>query len=139
MVFNREISFSSSKRSCWVDITAHVQKIVLSSSIKDGLCMIHSLHTTGGLTLNENADPDVQRDFFYKIDKLVDRDPNFRHAEGNSDSHLKTSLVGLSVSVPVKSGNLVLGTWQSVYFCEFDGPRNRRAMVTVLGDSGEGK
>jgi secondary thiamine-phosphate synthase enzyme len=93
-----------------------------------------SLHTTGGVTINENADPDVERDFFYALEKLVPQSPAFRHAEGNSDSHVKSSLVGLSVQVPVTGGKMVLGTWQSVYFCEFDGPRSRRVLVTVMGE-----
>ncbi|KMQ51608.1 UPF0047 protein Bsu YugU [Chitinispirillum alkaliphilum] len=97
--------------------------------------MVSSLHTTSGLTINENADPDVGRDFFYKLNKMVDRDPQFRHAEGNSDSHIKASLVGFSVQIPITDKLLVLGTWQSVYFCEFDGPRSsRRCSVTVIGE-----
>lgn len=138
MVFSKEVSVSTGQRSCWVDVTSQVQKVVDSSNVEDGICTVSSLHTTGGVTLNENADPDVERDFFYKLDKLVDRDPAFRHAEGNSDSHVKTSMVGLSVQVPIRSGRLVLGTWQSVYFCEFDGPRSRRVTVTVMGESSGG-
>ncbi|MFP4163808.1 MAG: secondary thiamine-phosphate synthase enzyme YjbQ [Chitinispirillaceae bacterium] len=136
MVFSEEVSISTSRRSCWVDVTSQVQGVVMDSGIKQGICTVSSLHTTGGITLNENADPDVERDFFYKLDRLVDRDPNFRHAEGNSDSHLKTSMVGLSALVPIRSGKLVLGTWQSMYFCEFDGPRSRRVTVTVMGENG---
>ncbi|MFW5813133.1 MAG: secondary thiamine-phosphate synthase enzyme YjbQ [Fibrobacterota bacterium] len=134
MIFSKEVSISTDRRSCWVDVTSQVQKVVDSGSVEDGICTVSSLHTTGAVTLNENADPDVERDFFYKLDKLVDRDPAFRHAEGNSDSHVKTSLVGLSAQVPIRSGRLVLGTWQSVYFCEFDGPRSRRVTVTVMGE-----
>jgi secondary thiamine-phosphate synthase enzyme len=136
MVYSKEISFRTSKRSCWFDLTHEVEAVISASGIDDGLCMISSLHTTGAVTLNENADPDVERDFFYKLDKIIDRDPAFRHGEGNSDSHIKTSLVGLSATVPLRGGRLVLGTWQSIYFCEFDGPRNRQVTVTLLGSGG---
>lgn len=129
-----EITVSTGQRNCWVDITDSIQERINKSCIKNGICLISSLHTTAGITLNENADPDVGSDFFYKINQLVSRDPAFSHSEGNSDSHIKASLVGLSVQVPVRNGILVLGTWQSVYFCEFDGPRSRRVSVTVVGE-----
>ncbi|MGB7566812.1 MAG: secondary thiamine-phosphate synthase enzyme YjbQ, partial [Chitinivibrionales bacterium] len=99
-----------------------------------GICLVSSLHTTGAITINENADPDVERDFFWKLSQLVPQESAYRHSEGNSDSHVKTSLVGTSVQVPVQNGRVVLGTWQSIYFCEFDGPRSRRVSVTVMGE-----
>ena len=134
MVRHGECSIVTKTRTQWVDITAEVSRIVAGSGITEGICCIASLHTTGGITINENADPDVEADFFYKINQLISRDHAFRHAEGNSDSHCKTSLTGLSVQLPVTGALLVLGAWQSVYFCEFDGPRHRRAWVTVIGE-----
>ncbi|MBN1601881.1 MAG: YjbQ family protein [Chitinispirillaceae bacterium] len=133
MFYYSEVLFKSLKRTHWVDITSDVQQSIQQSAIENGLCTISSLHTTGSVTLNENADPDVEADFFKKLNELIPQEKYFRHSEGNSDSHLKTSLVGLSVQLPVRNGHLVLGTWQSVYFCEFDGPRNRKVSVTIIG------
>lgn len=133
MVHSSCISLSTGKRCCWVDITGEVQRIVTESGIVSGVCTVFSLHTTAAVTVNENADPDVETDFFAKLASMVPRDPAFRHSEGNSDSHIKASLVGFSVQAPVDGGRLVLGTWQSIYFCEFDGPRCRRCMVSVSG------
>ena len=134
MVISKIISIRTVKRSHWVDLTSAIQQIVTSSSITHGICTVASLHTTGGVTINENADPDVERDFFYKLDQLVPQDSSYHHAEGNSDSHLKTSLVGLSVQIPVSDGRIVTGTWQSIYFCEFDGPRSRKVSITIIGE-----
>jgi len=134
MVHSSCISHSTGKRCCWVDITGEVQRIVTESKIVSGVCTVFSLHTTAAVTVNENADPDVETDFFAKLASMVPRDPAFRHSEGNSDSHIKSSLVGFSVQAPVDKGRLVLGTWQSIYFCEFDGPRSRRCMVSVSGE-----
>jgi len=134
MVSNQEIAVSTKKRCHWVDITADVNRAVGQSKINRGTCLVSSLHTTGAITINENADPDVERDFFWKLNALVPQETGYLHAEGNSDSHLKTSLVGLSVQTPVQNGRAVLGTWQSIYFCEFDGPRSRRVSVTVVGE-----
>jgi secondary thiamine-phosphate synthase enzyme len=128
-----EVTFKSHKRTHWVDLTSDVQSSIRGAGINNGLCTISSLHTTGAVTINENADPDVEFDFFKKLNELIPQEAFFRHSEGNSDSHLKTSLIGLSVQVPVRNGQLVLGTWQSIYFCEFDGPRNRRVSVTIIG------
>ena len=134
MVHQDEFSIHTRGRTQWTDVTAEVSRIVAASGIAAGICLVASLHTTAGITINENADPDVGADFFYKINQLVPRHDSYRHAEGNSDSHLKTSLVGPSVQVPVTGGRLVLGTWQSIYFCEFDGPRMRKIHVTVMGE-----
>ena len=135
MVFYDEVSISTQKRTEWIDITSSVQRVISSSGLIRGICTVSSLHTTASITLNENADPDVGKDFFYKLNKLIDRDPAFRHSEGNSDSHIKASLVGLSAPIPVVDGKLMLGTWQSIYFCEFDGPRRgRRFSVTIIGE-----
>ncbi len=95
--------------------------------------MVWSLHTTGGVTVNENADPDVMADLFGALERMVPHEGPYAHSEGNSDAHVKATLVGLSVTLPVEEGQLVLGTWQGVYFCEFDGPRRRRVGVQVMG------
>jgi secondary thiamine-phosphate synthase enzyme len=134
MTFYREIGLTTRKRCEWADITPDIRAAIASSSIKTGICLVSSLHTTGGVTINENADPDVERDFFWKLDRLVPREESYRHSEGNSDSHVKTSLVGLSVQVCVSEGRPALGTWQSIYFCEFDGPRQRRVAVSIVGE-----
>jgi secondary thiamine-phosphate synthase enzyme len=127
------IHLKSRQRSHWIDITDDVQKVVSKSTIKEGICTVVCLHTTASITVNENADPDVEKDFFKMLEQLIPINASFRHAEGNSDSHIKASLTGLSAQLPVNGARLVLGTWQSVYFCEFDGPRSRKVSVTVMG------
>ena len=121
-------------RTEFVDITADVRRAVLDAGLADGLCVVYCPHTTAGVTIQENADPDVVHDLLLWLNEHIPKDvPGFRHAEGNSDAHLKSSLVGSSATVLVEDGNLVLGTWQGVYFCEFDGPRSRTVMVQVAG------
>lgn len=137
MVYSTHISLRTHQRCCWVDVTGEVQGIISKSGFASGVCTVTSLHTTAAMTINENADPDVAADFFSKLASMVPRDPSFRHIEGNSDSHIKTSLVGLHVQVAVEDSRLVLGTWQSIYFCEFDGPRTRRCMVSLIGEGNE--
>ncbi len=134
MVHSTYISLSTGKRCCWIDITGEVQRSVTQSGIVSGICSVTSLHTTAAMTINENADPDVATDFFNKLASMVPQDPLFRHGEGNSDSHIKASLVGLHVQVAIDKARLVLGTWQSIYFCEFDGPRKRQCAVTLVGE-----
>ena len=102
--------------------------------MQNGLCVVAVLHTTAGVFVNENADPDVQRDLISHLGKLVPRDEDFRHVEGNSDAHLKAVLTGNDVSLSVREGELVLGRWQGIYFADYDGPRTRHATITVLGD-----
>jgi secondary thiamine-phosphate synthase enzyme len=133
-VEHSEISVVSRVRCEWIDITEAVEKTVAGSGISSGICLVASLHTTAGITVNENSDPDVGVDFFAALASLVPRSSTFRHCEGNSDSHVKASLVGNSAAVPIRDGRLVLGTWQSLYLCEFDGPRTRRVAVTVSGE-----
>ena len=133
MVKQEIITLKTHQRSHWVDVTPDVQQVVTESGIAHGICTIISLHTTAGITINENADPDVERDFFKKLALLIPQEPFFRHSEGNSDSHIKASLMGLSTQVAITDRSLVLGTWQSIYFCEFDGPRSRRVSVTIIG------
>jgi secondary thiamine-phosphate synthase enzyme len=117
-----------------VDITGQVQQVVSQSGIKTGLCHVFVPHTTAGLTLNENWDPDVRRDMLVALDKLVPWDDGYQHGEGNSAAHVKASLMGFSQLLPVESGRLTLGSWQGVYLAEFDGPRRRRVLVRVLGE-----
>ena len=116
-----------------IDITDRVRDVVRDSDVADGCLMCYVPHTTAGITIQENADPDVVADVLYKLDALVPRsDPKYRHGEGNSDAHIKASLMGSSVLVPLRDSSLVLGTWQAIYFCEFDGPRSRSLHVLVL-------
>jgi secondary thiamine-phosphate synthase enzyme len=121
-------------RTQLVEITDEVREAVRKSGVKSGLCVVYCPHTTAAITVQENADPDVVHDMLLWLNQHVPKDvPGFRHAEGNSDSHIKASLVGPSVTLLVDGGDLVFGTWQGVYFCEFDGPRTRSVMVTVVG------
>lgn len=115
-----------------VDISYRVNELIRESGVDEGICMVYSPHTTAGITINENADPDVQRDIIYEMNKIVPFSDNYRHMEGNSAAHIKTTFTGLHVMIPVYKGKAVLGTWQGIYFCEFDGPRNRKFHVQVL-------
>jgi secondary thiamine-phosphate synthase enzyme len=115
------------------EITRQVANHVELSGVSEGLCYVFSPHTTAGLTINENADLNVRRDMIHALNKLVPlHDPAYRHAEGNSAAHMKASLMGFSLTVPVLDGRLVLGRWQGIYLCEFDGPRRRQVLVSVL-------
>ncbi len=120
------------------DITAQVKLAVRESEVKEGICVVYCPHTTAAITINENADPDVQRDLkFALIDAFGDSDrAEFKHFEGNSHAHLKSSLIGASETIPITNGSLALGTWQGIYFCEFDGPRNRRFYVQTIEQRG---
>ncbi len=126
------IELNTSSRTQLVDITREVQRVVTRSGLADGLAVVCSAHTTAGMTINENADPDVTADLLGVLERMVPHRGPYAHAEGNSDAHVKASLMGLSVAVPVEGGRLVLGTWQGIYFCEFDGPRRRRVYVQLL-------
>ena len=120
-----------------VDITGQVRRIVQASGTMSGLCHIWCHHTTAAITVNENADPDVPRDLVMALDRIVHDDWPFRHAEGNSPAHLKSSMLGCSAMIPIQDGRLVLGTWQGIFFAEFDGPRkNRKVSVTVINSGG---
>ncbi|MBN1346181.1 MAG: YjbQ family protein [Phycisphaerae bacterium] len=123
------------KRRCeFVDVTREVEAIAGESGVKQGLCVCFVPHTTAGVTIQENADPDVTRDLDYKLGELIPKeDRGFRHNEGNSDAHLKSSLLGASQTLLIQNGRLVLGTWQAIYFAEFDGPRQRKMHVEVMG------
>lgn len=122
----------STERNGWVPITPQVQSAVEEEGLQNGACLVYCPHTTAGITINENADPDVAQDLVYAFEKTFPDDAAFRHGEGNSAAHLKASVVGCSAVVPVENGRLALGTWQGIYFCEFDGPRNRRFVVQIL-------
>ena len=113
------------------DITAQVQRAVTESGVSDGLCTVFIPHTTAAVTINENADPDVVRDFKMEINKIVPWEDGYHHMEGNSAAHLKSSMIGFSEQIIVENGRLLLGTWQGIYFCEFDGPRTRKVFVRV--------
>ena len=122
----------SNGRSEMVDITGRVKKAVERSGIGDGACVVYVPHTTAGVTINENADPDVVKDILAGLERIVPRNAGYSHTEGNADSHIKALITGSSVTIPVREGRLVLGTWQGVFFCEFDGPRKRNVIVEVL-------
>ena len=124
----------TASRDQFVDVTARVQEALSRSGIRDGTVTVYVPHTTAGVTVNENADPDVIHDVLGALDKAVPwRQGFYRHGEGNSAAHVKSSLVGCSTTVPVVGGRMTLGTWQAIFFCEFDGPRTRRVIVTVAG------
>ena len=115
------------------DITGLVQKAVTESGVTDGICTVFIPHTTAAVTINENADPDVVRDFTTEINKIVPWEDGYHHMEGNSAAHLKASMIGFSEQIIIDRGRLVLGTWQGIYFCEFDGPRHRKVYVKIMG------
>ena len=122
-------------RSEMIDVTEDVRQAVEDQVVTDGYVIVYVPHTTAAVTINENADPDVKHDMLRKLEELIPRrESYYRHAEGNSDSHLKAAMLGHNVMVLVEAGRLVLGRWQGVYFCEFDGPRSREMMVKVIGE-----
>ena len=125
------IKVQTGRHSEFNDITARVKTFIQQNNIDEGLCNIYIPHTTCGVTINENADPDVKADMLMELEKIVPLSDGYRHMEGNSAAHIKSSLMGFSVSVPVVNGNLALGMWQGIYLCEFDGPRNRTVRVSV--------
>lgn len=127
-----EIKVKTRARVEMLDITQFVQREVSQSGVTDGICVVYVPHTTAGITINEGADPDVCTDIITQLNKLVPPHAGYRHIEGNSDSHIKASLMGSSVSVIIDSGKLSLGTWQKIFFCEFDGPRARKVFVKII-------
>lgn len=114
------------------DITRQVQQVVTGSGVKEGICTVFIPHTTAAVTINENADPDVVRDFTMEIGKIVPWEDGYHHFEGNSAAHLKSSMIGFSEQIIIEDGRLVLGTWQGIYFCEYDGPRSRKVIVKII-------
>jgi len=129
-----QISVKTSARTQMIDITSQVRQVVGESRIQSGLVHVCSMHTTGAVTINENADPAVEIDILNTMNKVIPWDDHFKHMEGNSAAHIKVSLFGPSELIPLENGSLVLGTWQGIFFCEFDGPRNRRVNVKILAD-----
>lgn len=126
------LSLSTSQRVCVVELTDRLQEVVWRSGVEQGLCVAYVPHTTAAITINEHADPAVMEDFLAVLNSLVPREGRYRHTEGNADAHIKAILVGSSVALPIEGGRLALGTWQGVFFCEFDGPRRREVWVQVL-------
>jgi len=125
----RYINVKSKSRVEFIDVTGMVQETVKEAGVQDGICYLYVPHTTAGITINEGADPSVQRDIQNTLSRLVPQDVNYFHREGNADAHIKSTFVGTSVHVIVEGGKLLLGTWQSIFFCEFDGPRHRRIAI----------
>ncbi|MBE9547255.1 MAG: YjbQ family protein [Proteobacteria bacterium] len=125
----KQFTVKTGARSEMTDITDRVRDVLRESEIKSGICYVFTPHTTAAITINENADPDVPRDIIMEMDKVIPLNDNYRHIEGNSAAHIKASLIGASEMVFIEDGKLVLGTWQSIFFCEFDGPRTRKVLV----------
>ena len=128
----KRIPVKTSKRTELIDVTALVQNAVAESKVKNGICYLFVPHTTAAVTINENADPDVTKDILYEINKVIPFDDNYSHTEGNSAAHIKASLFGFSEIIFIENGQLVFGTWQGIYFCEFDGGRNRTLIVKIV-------
>jgi secondary thiamine-phosphate synthase enzyme len=133
-VYHETLDITTKKKVSTIDVTARVRASVTRAKVTDGICVVTVLHTTAGVFVNENADPNVQRDLISQLGKLVPRDDEFQHAEGNADAHIKAVLTGNDVTLPVRDGELMLGTWQGIYFADYDGPRERHATVTVIGN-----
>ena len=134
-IVNDQFSVSSKNRNQMIDITRQINLLVAEAGISNGDCIIHCPHTTAAITINENADPAVMHDILLTLEELFPQNrKGYRHIEGNSDSHCKSSLVGCSQQIIIEDGKLSLGVWQGVYFCEFDGPRNRKVLVQVRGE-----
>lgn len=128
------LHLKTSRRTEWVNITSEVGRVVAASGVAHGVCHIYIPHTTAGVTINEGDDPDVARDMEAAFDRMVPRDAGYKHYEGNSDSHIKATLVGSSLTVWIDDGRLRLGRWQAIFFCEFDGPRPREVHVKIVSD-----
>jgi len=128
-----KISVKSGAHNQFINITSEVAALVSNSGIKEGICIVFSPHTTAGITINEAADPDVVIDMLKELKKVIPEQDNYRHVEGNSSAHIKTSMMGSSAQIPVSGGKLAMGIWQGIFFCEFDGPRNRSVLVQIIG------
>lgn len=126
------INVKSKTRNEFIDITETVEEVIKEVGIKDGICCLYVPHTTAAITINEGADPSVQRDIINVLSRLIPHDMNYAHREGNADAHIKSTIVGSSVNVIIEDGKLLLGTWQAIFFCEFDGPRHRRVAVKFI-------
>ena len=128
----KEISVSTSRRNEFVDVTGEVSETVKESGVKEGYVHLYVPHTTAAVTINENYDPSVKSDILGKLSDVIPAGAGYSHAEGNADSHIKASLIGNSEFIPVTGGNIDLGRWQGIFFCEFDGPRSRRMLIQVI-------
>ena len=128
----KHFTINTRTRTEFINIDRQVQKAIEESGIQEGICIVYVPHTTAAVTINENADPDVTRDIIMETDKIIPLHDKYSHMEGNSAAHIKSSLIGASETVIVQDGHLVLGTWQSLFFCEFDGPRTRKVYIKVL-------
>ncbi|MCX5717429.1 MAG: secondary thiamine-phosphate synthase enzyme YjbQ [Nitrospirae bacterium] len=130
----RYINVRSSQRSEFIDITEKINEVIKEAGIVSGICYVYVPHTTAAVTINEGADPSVHRDIQNALTRLVPQEMNYSHREGNADAHIKSSIIGTSQLLIIDEGRLVLGTWQAVYFCEFDGPRHRRVTLKLIAD-----
>ncbi len=128
----KTLSVKSRTRTEFIDITEDINRIVRESGLKNGVCYLYVPHTTAGITINEGADPSVKRDLLAALNKLVPFEGDYQHLEGNSAAHIKSSLVGVSTTILIEDARLLTGTWQSVFFCEFDGPRHRKVFVRTI-------
>lgn len=128
------LSVRTGSRTEFLDLTAQIQDLVRQSGVSEGLCHLFVPHTTAGVTINENADPSVISDILMVLNKIISDREAYRHSEGNSPAHVKSSLIGPQLTVIVSGGRLLLGTWQGIYFCEFDGPRNRKLHIKIVAD-----
>lgn len=126
------LNVRTSHRVDLIDITSKIENLVSESNITEGICCLFVPHTTAGITVNENADPSVKVDIAYKLNSLVPAGDKYTHTEGNADSHIKSTITGSSINLIIENGRLVLGTWQGIYFCEFDGPRNRKVYIKFI-------
>ena len=132
MIPMKELKVVSQRRNEMIDVTDDIQKLVNDEKIQNGIVIVYVPHTTAGITINEGADPSVQRDIIETLSKLIPESRDYHHMEGNSDAHIKASIMGSSVTVIIDNNRLVLGTWQHIFFYEGDGPRNRRVYVEII-------
>ena len=127
----KKFTLSTNSKTEFIEITPQIERIVKESGVKEGICWVFAPHTTAGITINEGADPSVRQDILNQLTRIVPFKGNYLHLEGNSPAHIKSSIIGASEAIIIERGKLVLGTWQSLYFCEFDGPRHRQVIVKV--------
>lgn len=128
----KTLNIKSKSKVEFIDITEEINRIIKESKINSGICYLYVPHTTAGLTINEGADPSVKRDIISTLNRVIPFEGDYQHVEGNSAAHIKSSIVGVSQNLIIENGSLLLGTWQSVYFCEFDGPRHRRVLIKLV-------
>ncbi len=128
----KEIIIESHEKMQFIELTSKINNILKRSNINDGVCLVYTPHTTAGITINENADPDVVSDMIVQLNKIVPFRDNYNHLEGNSAAHIKSSIIGNSKNIIISNGKLLLGTWQGVYFTEFDGPRKRKVLIKLM-------